>query len=51
MGNEMDGRVSIPGRGKVFYLIHNIETGFEVHPASYPIGTGSDSPGVKTAGV
>jgi hypothetical protein len=29
----------------------NVQTGSEVHPNSYPKGTGSSFPGVKVAGA
>jgi hypothetical protein len=38
MGYELDGQGSIPGRGKNF--LHSVQTGFEAHPAFYPMGTG-----------
>jgi hypothetical protein len=34
--------------GKIFSLV--VETGSEAHPASYPIGTGALSPGIKRPG-
>jgi hypothetical protein len=30
----------IPGRDKRFFLLHSIEAGTGVHPASYPVETG-----------
>jgi hypothetical protein len=38
------GRNSIPGRVKNF--VHDVKTGSEAHPASYPKGTGSKAAGV-----
>jgi hypothetical protein len=35
----LDVRVSTPGR-REFSVLHNVQTGFGVHPASYPMGTG-----------
>jgi hypothetical protein len=32
-------RESIPGRGKMFFLLHIVQTACGAHPASYPIGT------------
>jgi hypothetical protein len=32
---ELDGRDSIPGKGKHFFL-HSFQTGSGAHPASYP---------------
>jgi hypothetical protein len=37
--------------GQELSLLHVVQTGSGVHPASYPMGTGSPFPGVKTAGV
>jgi hypothetical protein len=34
----LDGRGSIPGRGKKFSLPHSVQTGSRAHPASYPMG-------------
>jgi len=42
----MDYWSLIPGS-----LCHCIQTGFEAHPASYPIGTGGSIPGNKAAGA
>jgi hypothetical protein len=36
--------------GHDFYLCHNVQTGSGAHPASYPIGTGVRSSGVKRPG-
>jgi hypothetical protein len=36
----LDGRDSIPGRGKNFYLLHNFQTGSGAYPTSYAVGTG-----------
>jgi hypothetical protein len=47
MGYGLDGRVSIPGRD--VSLLHNGQTDFGTHPASYPIGTGGSFPGCKEA--
>jgi hypothetical protein len=41
----LDGRVSIPSRGKVF--LHCVHTGSGTHTDSYPMGTGGSSLGVK----
>jgi hypothetical protein len=35
---------------KTFSLLHSVQTGTQAHPASYPIGTGAISPGVKRPG-
>jgi hypothetical protein len=50
MGYGLDGRVSIPGRVKIFFLLHLFQTGFGAHPASYPMGTGSFFREDKAAG-
>jgi hypothetical protein len=36
--------------GSRFSLLHVVETGSEVHPTSYPMGTGGSFPGVKRRG-
>jgi hypothetical protein len=38
--------VRFSAREKLF-LLHSVHTGSGTHPASYPIGTGCSSPGVK----
>jgi hypothetical protein len=42
VGYGLDGRSSIPGRGKdeSFSLRHRVLTASGAHPASYPMGTG-----------
>jgi hypothetical protein len=42
---------SIPGRAKNFYLLHNVQAGPGIHPASYPISTGRFLPGDEVAGA
>jgi hypothetical protein len=49
-GYGLDDRGSIPGRGKRFSLLPSVQTGSGVHPASYPVGTGALSIGVKRPG-
>jgi hypothetical protein len=45
---RLDDRGSIPGRGKTFFSITLcVQTTSEAHPASYPMGTGVLSSGVK----
>jgi hypothetical protein len=34
-----------PRWGQEFSLLHVVETGTGVHPASYPVGTGNSFPG------
>jgi hypothetical protein len=36
--------------GQEFLLLHAVQNGSEIHPASYPMGTGALSPGVKRQG-
>jgi hypothetical protein len=38
-GYGLDGRSSIPGRGKDFPVFHSIHTGSGAHLASYPMST------------
>jgi hypothetical protein len=42
-GYRLDGPGLIPGMA-------SFQTGSEAHPASYPVGTGAISPGVKRQG-
>jgi hypothetical protein len=44
------GRISSPGRGKIFSLIYVVQTGSRNHTASYAMGIGGLSPGVKRSG-
>jgi hypothetical protein len=37
--------------GQNFYLLHAVQTGSGVHPASYPVGTGGSFFGSKAAGA
>jgi hypothetical protein len=46
----MDDRGSIPGRDREFSLRHCVQTGSAAHPASYPMGTGGFSVGIKQPG-
>jgi hypothetical protein len=47
----LNGRGSIPGRDKIFSLLHSVQTVSGDHPASYPMGTGwATFPGVKRLG-
>jgi hypothetical protein len=45
----LDGRGSIPRRGKRFSLLHSFQTGSRANPASYTMGTGGSFPGGKAA--
>jgi hypothetical protein len=38
-GYGLEGQGSIPGRGRVFSLLHSIQTSSGTHPTSYPIST------------
>jgi hypothetical protein len=49
-GYGLDGRSSIPGRGKRISLLLSVQTGSRAHPASYPIVTGAVLPGGKWQG-
>jgi hypothetical protein len=43
MGCGLDVRrvwVQFPAEAKDFYLLHNVQTGSEAHPAACPVGTG-----------
>jgi hypothetical protein len=42
---------SIPGRDKIFFLLHSVQTSSGTHPASYPMGTGGSFPGSKAVGA
>jgi hypothetical protein len=42
--------VSIPGRGWEFFFHHRVQTSYEAHPTSYPMGTRGFSLGVKRLG-
>jgi hypothetical protein len=43
------GRSSSPDGGQKFSLLHVVQTGFGVHPTSYPMGTGGSFPVGKAA--
>jgi hypothetical protein len=49
LDNRMIG-VRIPAGAGNFSLRHRVQTGSGAHPASYPIGTGDPSLGVKRLG-
>jgi hypothetical protein len=46
----VDGPGSIHGSAR-FFLLDSVQTGFGVHTASYPMGTGGYFPGSKAAGA
>jgi hypothetical protein len=50
MGYGLDGRGSIPERGKRFFLLHSVQTGSGANPASYPMVIAGSFPGVKRWG-
>jgi hypothetical protein len=43
-GYRLDGRGSIPGRGKRFSVFHRVQNGSGVHPAPYKMGTEGSFP-------
>jgi hypothetical protein len=47
LGYGLDDRGSIPDRGDdvIFSLHHHVQTDSGAHPASYPVGTGTLTPG------
>jgi hypothetical protein len=51
MGYGLDGRGSIPIKGKKFSLLPGVQTGSGDHPTSYTMGAGDSFPGGKTAGA
>jgi hypothetical protein len=48
---DLDGQGSIPNKGTRIFLLHRVQTGFGVHPTSYPMETGNSFSGDKAAGV
>jgi hypothetical protein len=50
-GYWLDGQGSIPSKGKIVSLLHNIQAGSGAQPASYPMGTGGDFLGTKLLGL
>jgi hypothetical protein len=50
-GYGLDGRGSIPGRDKIFSLLHIVQISSGAYTASYPKGTGGAFHGDKAAGV
>jgi hypothetical protein len=44
---RLDDQASIPGRAKDFSCSLYVHTSSEAHPASYPMGTGGPTTGVK----
>jgi hypothetical protein len=54
LGYGLDGRgveIRFPARGRDISLLHNVQTGYEVHLASYTMGTVGCFPGSKGAGA
>jgi uncharacterized membrane protein YgcG len=50
MGYGLDGRGSIPCRGKNSSFLHGVQNGSGAQPASSLMGTGGSFPGGKAAG-
>jgi hypothetical protein len=50
-GYWLDGRGLIPGRGKMFFLLHSVQTGSGAYPASCPMGTGGWSGLLHASGM
>jgi hypothetical protein len=48
--DDRGSRVRFPVRAGNFSLHHRVQNGSTAHPASYPMGTSSSSPGGKAAG-
>jgi hypothetical protein len=48
---ELDCPGSIPGRGKRFSLLHSVQNGSGIHPASCPVRIGGAFQGLKRPGV
>jgi hypothetical protein len=44
-GYVLDGRSSIPGRGKKFSVLHSEQSESEAHPSSITMGTGDSFSG------
>jgi hypothetical protein len=49
MGCGLDGRGSIPGRGKKFFRTSQLHTGSGAHAVSYTVGAGVSFIGGKAA--
>jgi hypothetical protein len=49
--DDRGSRVRFPAGDGNFSLHHRVQNGSGVHPASYPMGTGSSFPGGKAAGA
>jgi hypothetical protein len=50
-GLHLDGRFRFPAGTRDFSFLHSIQTGTEIHPASYPMVTGGSFPERKAAGA
>jgi hypothetical protein len=48
--DDRDSRVRVPAGAGNFSLYHRVQNGSRAHPASYPVGTGAFSLGVKWPG-
>jgi hypothetical protein len=51
MGSTTKGSEFESRWGQEFSLLHVVQTGSGVHPASYPMGAGGSFPEVKAAGA
>jgi hypothetical protein len=49
-GYGLDCQVSKPGRGVIFHFSTTSRQALGAYPASYPMGTGDVSPGIKRLG-
>jgi hypothetical protein len=45
IGYGLNGVVNFGREERIFSLFHSVQTGFGVHPALYPMGTGACFPG------
>jgi hypothetical protein len=48
---RLEGRGSIPDRGKKYVLLHGVQTGSGAHPAFTPVASGGCFLGGKAVGV
>jgi hypothetical protein len=49
--DELGDQSRIQAGRRVFFFFYNVHTGCGIHPASYPIGTGTISPEDKPVGA
>jgi hypothetical protein len=43
MGYGLDGRDSIPGKGKGLFSLYSVQISSAAHPASYPMGKAAEA--------